>query len=41
MWCVLDDLERMEEEETLAGNGSSDIGMLLKLKGLSGRTRWR
>lgn len=33
---VIDDLERMEEYGTLAGNGSSDIGMVLRIKGLWG-----
>lgn len=32
--AVLDDMERMQEEGTLAENGSSDIGMLLRMKGL-------
>lgn len=31
---VIDDLERMEDEGTLAGDGSSDLGMLLRIKGL-------
>lgn len=33
---VLEDMERMEEEGTLAGDGSSDIGMVLRIKGLWG-----
>ncbi|KAL0634475.1 hypothetical protein Q9L58_006564 [Maublancomyces gigas] len=33
---VLDDLDRMEKEGTLAASGSSDIGMLLRMKGLGG-----
>lgn len=31
---VLEDMERMQEEGTLAGDGSSDIGMVLRMKGL-------
>lgn len=31
---VLDDMERMQEEGTLAENGSSDISLLLRMKGL-------
>lgn len=31
---VLEDMERMLEEGTLAGDGSSDIGMILRMKGL-------
>lgn len=30
---VLDDMERLQEEGTLAENGSSEIGMLLRMKG--------
>lgn len=33
---VLDDMERMQEQGTLAGNGSSDIAMLFRMKGLGG-----
>lgn len=33
---VLYDLERMEEEGTLMGDGSSDIGIVLRMRGLLG-----
>lgn len=33
---VIEDLDRMEEHGTLAANGSSDLGMLLRIKGLCG-----
>lgn len=34
--CVLDDLSTMERQGTLAGNGSSGVEMLFRLKGLGG-----
>lgn len=30
----MEDVERMLQEGTLAGDGSSDIGMMLRMKGL-------
>lgn len=33
---VLEDVERMLQEGTLAGDGSSDVGMILRMKGLWG-----
>lgn len=34
--CVLDDLSRIDQRGTLAGNGSSDVEMLFRLKGFGG-----